>query len=162
MSMYEQFKTEASLEQKGIWLDFGSFRVLVARAGGSNKRFTRALDVLSKPYLRALKTETMENEKAEQLLRQAYIQAVILDWNVKLEVAQEFNWEFTEAIEDPDTGLHWVQGIEGPDGGQLSFNKKNVQATLEALPDLWNALKEDCGKMALFREAQLEEDSGNS
>lgn len=142
MSIYEQFKTSPELEQKGILIDYGTFRVRVARAGGSNKRFLKLLEAKIKPYRRALATETMDNDRGMELLREVYAEAVVISWETK--VGDEFK-----------------SGIEAPDGKLLPFSKENVLLTFNNLPDLFNDIKEQADKAALFREKIREEEGKN-
>ena len=53
-SMYSTFRTDDELERKGIVIEYDSFRVTIARAGGSNKAFERALEAKSRPFRRAI------------------------------------------------------------------------------------------------------------
>lgn len=142
MSMYEQFKTSDNLEVKGIHLDYGGFRVTIARAGGANKRFAKIADAKSKPYRRAIQTETLDADVSMRLLREVYAEAVVVNWEVKQEDK-------------------WVQGIEGPDGKVLPFNRGNILKTFEALPDLFMDIQSQATKVGLYRETMLEEDSKN-
>ena len=143
MSMYSQFKTDESLEVKGIDLDYGDFRVTIARAGGANKKFARVLERVTKKYRRALDTETMDNDVAMGLLHKAYAETVILNWETKV------NGKF-------------AKGIENSDGGKvLPVTVDNILATFDALPDLFNDIKEQADKAALFRQDILEHDAGN-
>ncbi len=41
MSMYEQLETDKALETKGVEIDYGTFRVTLARAGGANKKYEK-------------------------------------------------------------------------------------------------------------------------
>ena len=38
-TMFDQFETDPVLESEGIWIDYGAFRVKIARAGGANKKY---------------------------------------------------------------------------------------------------------------------------
>lgn len=141
--MYEQFQTNKQREKEGVWLDYTSFMVRVARAGGSNKSFQKKMEQLTRPYRRAIATGTMEDEQAETLMRQAYAEDVILDWKVK------------------QADGSYLQGIEGPNKELLPFTPENVQATLQALPELFADIREQAGTMTLFREGLREEAAGN-
>lgn len=142
MSMYEQFQTDPDLEKNGIFIDYGEFRVTLARAGGANKQYAKLLEAKTKPYRRAIQIETMDNEKAMDLLLEAFAEAVVLNWEVK-------------------DGDKWKKGIEGPDGDVIPFNTDNVIKTLRALPDLFNDLQEQASKVALYRKSIDEDDAGN-
>lgn len=142
MKLYDQFKTNEKLEQEGILVDYGSFRVRIARAGGSNKKFQKIAEAKLKPYRRALQTETMDNERSMEILREVYAEAVVLAWETK--------------VDDK-----WKSGIEGSDGEIMPFNTGNVLKTFNALPDLFTDIKDQADRAALFRENILEEDSKN-
>jgi len=143
MSMYQQFKTNEADEKNGVWIDYGEFRVRIARAGGANKDFQKALERLARPFRRAIATDSLPAEKAEEMLRAAYAKAVIRAWETKVD------GEF-------------MPGIESPEGGDLlEPNEENILATLQALPDLYADLKDQAGSWALFKSALREEASGN-
>lgn len=149
MSMYKTFKTDDSLEKTGIFLDYGEFRVTIARAGGSNKRFAKVLEAKTKPYRRAIQTEMMDQERGATLLREVYAEAVVLNWEVR-------------DGEDKDGNPKWRVGIELPDGTIGAFTKENVLLTFNNLPDLFSDIQEQAGKAALFRASIQEAEAGNS
>ena len=143
MSMYEAFGTDKDLEKTGIYLEYETFRIKVARAGGGNKRFAKMLEAHTRPYRRAMQTETLGNDRAMELLRLAYVDSVVIDWEVK-------------------QGDGWVQGIESPGGGDLlPFTRANVLETFKKLPDLFAEVQEQAGKATLYRQMVMEEDAGN-
>lgn len=141
--MYAKFQTDDRLETKGIVIDYGDFRVTVARAGGANKKYTRVLSAKTKPYDRAIANETMDDDVSKQILAEALAESVILLWEVKT---------------GPD---QWTKGIEAEDGSVLPFTTANVAATLNKLPDLLGDLMQQSSKMALFRKDVLEAQAGN-
>lgn len=141
--MYAKFATDPNLETRGVIIDYGDFRVTIARAGGTNKKFNRVLSNKTKPYERAIAQGTMDDAEALRLLQEAYAEAVVLLWEVKT---------------GEDT---WQRGIESPDGEILPFNSSNVLATFKALPDLFLDLQGQAQRMALFRKELLEEQAGN-
>lgn len=144
MSMYTQFKTDVQLEQKGIIIDYGDFRVTVARAGGGNKKFARALEAKTKPLRRAIQTETLSNERGDEVLQEVYAEAVVLLWETKVDGK-------------------WQKGIENPvEGGKLlPFSAANVLATFKALPEIFADLREQAARMVLFRQDLMDNDQGN-
>ena len=142
MSMYDTFGTDKDLEKTGIYLEYETFRIKVARAGGGNKRYAKSLEAHTRPYRRALQTETLSNDRAMELLRLAYADSVVIDWEVK-------------------QGDDWVQGIETESGDLLPFTRKNVLETFKKLPDLFTEVQEQAGRATLYRQMVLEEDAGN-
>lgn len=142
-SMREMFRTDEKSEREGIWLNFGHFMVRVARAGGANKKFQKALEEMSREHRRAIDLEIMDNELAEDILRQVYAKTVVTGWKTKV-------------------GEDLKPGIEGPEGTLIPFNEKNVLATFRELPDLFESVKEDAGRHKLFRAKLREEAAKNS
>lgn len=143
MSMFSQFKTDTNLERQGIIIDYGDFRITIARAGGGNKKFARILEHKTKPYRRALATETMNNDLSMAVLREVYAESIVLNWETKVDGK-------------------FKKGIESEDGGKpIAFNTENVVATFEKLPDLFKDVQEQAAKVALFRQTILEDDAGN-
>ena len=147
-SMYKQFGTSKQLEQKGIILDYDDFRITIARAGGSNIKFAKALERHSKPHRRALDTNTMDETRARKMLYTVYAETIILDWCVKQE---------TEEGKEPE----YAQGIEGVDGSLLPFKKQYIIDAFTALHDLFLDVQEQAKQASLFRDEDLEQDAKN-
>jgi hypothetical protein len=133
MSVYSAFKTDKTLEEAGIWLNYGDFKIKIARAGGGNKRFENSCKNRLKGYERALQIGALSNDKANELMQEIYAESVILDW----------------------------EGVEDEQGNQLEFNKANVVKVLKDLPELFKDIEENSKKIALFRQDVLEKDSKN-
>ena len=153
MGMYAAFQTDRSLEQEGIWIDYHElgFRVLLARAGGSNERFNRCLRRLTKPHRRAIQAGGQMPSDAvielqKRIYKEAFAETAVLGWQVKV------------PSDDPDAEPSYTSGIEGPDGSTLPFSKENVLKTFEALPDLFADLSDQASSFGQF---QREEEQGN-
>lgn len=140
MNLYGLFKTDESLEVGGIFLEYGltddgkPIRIKVARAGGANKAFAKALEKATKPYRKALQSGMMSNEQADKLYREVFVDTVVLGW----------------------------ENVQGPDGKELPFTRENALQLFQDLPDLFADLREQVNNVALFREEVMEEDLGNS
>lgn len=157
MSMYQKFKTNPDLERNGIVVDYGDFRVTLARAGGANKRFERVTEAKTKPYRRAIQTETMDETVAVNLLREIYAETIILNWETRVD-----GEGVVVTAENRDQG-RWVSGIEPPQEGQplLPFTVENVVETLIALPDIFTDIQAQAMKGTLYREEILQAEAGN-
>ena len=131
---YAAFKTDTNREVSGIELDYGDFQITIARAGGANKRYAKMLEVKTRPHRRAIQTETMSTAQSEGLFREVYAEAVILGWS----------------------------GVTDESGKVLTFSRANCMKLLTDLPDLFDDIKEQATKVALFRESLLEDDAKNS
>jgi hypothetical protein len=144
MGLYKTFKTDDELEKKGVVLNYGDAKIRIARAGGSNDRYQKTLEALTKPYRRAIQTETLDNDTSREILRQVYARAVILDWQTK------------------GADGEFAKGIEGADGTLLEVNVENIVKTFKALPDLFTDVIAQANQVSLFRSGDLEADAGNS
>ena len=113
--LYGQFKTDEQLEKNGVEVDYGDFKITLARAGGANKKFAKLLEAKTKPFKRAIQTETIDPERALDILREVYSEAVILKWETKVDGK-------------------WKAGIESPDGELLPSKPENIYNTIKALP----------------------------
>lgn len=140
----KQFQTNPELEKSGIVIDYGDFRIKIARAGGNNKRFAKIMDAKTKPFRRAIQTETMDNEKAMDLVREGYAEAVVLDWETKVD------GKFKQGIEDLEN-----------EGKLIEVTPTNIFKTFKALPDLFTEIQEQAQKAALFRTELKEADAKN-
>lgn len=144
MGLYDVFETDSDLEQKGIWVDYGDFKIRLASAGQGNPKYVKYAEKALKPIRKALDAGAVDNKRSQAILADIYAKTVILDWVT-------FDKEADE----------WKTGIEMKDGSIGEFNYDNVVNTLKALPNLFIDLQEQANSMANFRKAELEGDSGN-
>lgn len=147
---YRAFKTDKDLEAKGVYVDYGTFRVLCGRAGGNNKRYLKVLEKNVKPHRRAIQTETMEDAQAEQLLLDSFVDGVILGWEVQT------------APPIDEKPAEWASGMHDIETGEVvSYSRARVLSTLRALPDLFSDLREQTSKTAMFLQDVRENDGKN-
>jgi len=132
-SPYALFSTDTNLEQAGITLDYGSFRLSIARAGGANRKFAQVLEAKLKPHRRQIQTETLADEVAHRLIVEAYAESVILGWD----------------------------GVVDTAGQPLPFTRDNAVRLMTDLPDLFRDVQEQATKAALFRRQAQEADEKN-
>lgn len=141
-NVYGAFLTDQSAETAGTWIDYGAVQVKIARSGGANKSFARLLESKTKPYQRAIKTDTMDNSVAERIMREVFAEAVVLGWKTKL-------------------GEEWKDVVLFKDGSTAPFTKQSVMRVFEEIPDLFQDIQDQAGKASNFREAQREGNAGN-
>jgi len=147
MGAYDKFRVDTDLESKGVILDYGDFRVTISRAGGTNKAFDKCIEKKTKPYLRAIQTETMSEKVAQRLLREAFAETIIVNWELP-----------------GDEEGQWVRGIEDPESGEvLEFSPDEVLKVIShpELGDLWADLRDQAQKGTLFRASIDEIRAGN-
>lgn len=139
MNLYRQFKTDTSLEKKGIILQYGTnskgdpIELRVARAGGANDAFLKRLEAKTKPIRKQIQNETVERETSIALMRDLYAETVVLGWS----------------------------GVEDEDGNEVAFSKAAVIKLFTDLPDMFADVQEQCSKHTLFRAELREEDAKN-
>lgn len=139
MNLYKQFQTSADLEKRGIYLAYGEnsagapIRFLIARAGGANDAFMKAMEAKVKPLRRQIQNETLELAQIEKLTMEVYCRTVVLGW----------------------------ENVEDANGNPLTFSYENALKLFTDLPDLYKDIQEQAQRSALFRAGLLEADAGN-
>lgn len=134
MSLYRQFKTDESVEQGGVEIDYGEgVKIKVARAGGANKRYVKCLELMHRKYRKQIQLEILSNDLANQLLIKAYAEGVVIGW----------------------------EGVTDEAGEPMPFSVENCVKLFTDLPDLFADVKEVAGGAAAFREELDRGDAGN-
>lgn len=134
MSLYKQFKTDPNYESQGITLEYGNtpngkpIRIKIARAGGSNSKFLKVLEIKSKPYRRQLQNETIDPKIADNILMEVFAETVVLGW----------------------------ENVEEENGTPMPFTKENCLRLFRDLPDLFADIREQASRAALFK-AEIKE-----
>lgn len=136
--LYSQFKTSDNLEKTGVWLQYGEeggkpVRIRIARAGGGNVAYRKALDKVTRPHKKAIQMETLSPEMNKKLLMEVYADTVILGW----------------------------ENINDENGEPMGFNRDNVMKLLGDLPDIFDDIVAQAQTMAIFRDEEKKADLGN-
>lgn len=144
MSLYDQFKMDMDAETKGVLVSYGDAgRFRIARAGGQNMAYTKALEEFQERYERQIALRVLDNETATRELAKIYARTVIIGWESGPE-------------DDPRVGV-----IPGPDGNDLEFTYENCIQLLTDLPDLFADLRDHSNNLKLYREVSVQRDVGN-
>lgn len=139
MSLYKQFKTDASVEKQGVLLQYGTnskglpITIRVARAGGANDAYARLLESRLKPLRRQIANDTAQKSALLTIVREVFAETVVLGW----------------------------EGVEDAAGNALAFSKSAAVQLFTDLPDLFDDVQEQAQRSALFRAELNEADSGN-
>ena len=134
-SIYDQWGTDAKVEEEGIILDYGDAGTIrVRRAGGSNKRFTKAIERFSRKYKRQIDLGILREDVAERELVNAYADTVVIGGEVV-----------------------------GKDGKKINLkgNKAAVVQLFKDLPDLFRDVRDQTGSIEAFRVLEREEEGKN-
>lgn len=133
-SIFNALKSDPQREVSGVTIDMGELgKFHVARAGGSNTAFEKALVAATKPYRRAMQIGTMDNKLANEILAKVYAETVLLGW----------------------------EGVLDENEQPFPFNKVNAQHLLTVLPELFKLVQQTAEDSALFRLDILEADAKN-
>lgn len=132
-SPYAMFKTDKKLETDGIILDYGDFKIKIARAGGNNTKYAEVLKRVSKPYRKAIEKEVLSEEIGRKILIEVFAEVVVIGWD----------------------------GVLDEKGKPLTFSPANAKKLLNDLPDLFADIQEQASKASNFRQEELEEAAKN-
>lgn len=138
MSLYKQFETNPELEKKGIWVEYEDgeekpSRFLIARAGGANTAFNKAMEAAAQPIRRKLQNNLVGVAELRKLNVKVFSETVILGW----------------------------ENVKDAQGNELAFTRENVVKLFTDLPDLFDDIQEQAGRAVLYRKVLQEQDSGN-
>lgn len=139
MSLYSQFATNKEAEVDGVWVEYGANEdgtipaFKISRMSKANKKYTKALEKATRPHRRAIELETMNNDLAERLFMEVFVDTVLLEW----------------------------KNIRNRDGEEVTLSKDSAMKLFGELPELYDDLQEKAKKASLFREETLEEEAGN-
>lgn len=144
-SPYAMFKTDKVAEaEQGVVLDYGDFRIRIARAGGANKKFTRLISTKLKPFRRQMETDTLSEDVATKLMIEAYADGIVLGW-----VSKDKDGNFVDGIHDSEMNIK-------------PYSREAVMKIFADLPDLFKDVQAQANQAALFRAVDLETDAKNS
>lgn len=147
MSLRKVFKTDLNAEVEGVWLDVAvndhngkPIRIKISRMSASNKRYTKELNKVTKPHQSAIQNEALDNDLARKMLQEVFADTIILEWD---------NLPKSELTGNPE------------DVELLEFNRDNVLALFQEMPDLYDDWESRAQKSAAFREAEREKTAKN-
>lgn len=138
MSLFKTFGTNKAKETDGVAIKFeanadGTVPTFtISRMAKSNKRYAKALETACRPHQRAMRTETLSNDVAAELFKNVFISSVLVSY---------------ENIQDAE--------------GNLITTDEGISQLFDALPDLYAELEDAAKTVSLFREEELEANSGN-
>lgn len=133
-SIYDKFGTDKKAEQEGIVLDYGDgMEIRIARAGGSNTKFEKAVQQKMRKYGLQAKHDLLEPEQQREIFREVLAETVVLGWD----------------------------GMYDRDGEEIPFDKENCIQLFKDLPDLFDDVLEQSRKSSLFKQSVLEQEQGN-
>lgn len=136
-----QLKTVQSLEESGVEMTLLGTHLVVARAGGKNMTYVRALEKIARKNQHVL--SLMSDAESEQIFHELYADTVIRSWQTLIDG-------------------EWVDGIDDGKGGVIPASRENMIATFADIPDLFRAIKATAENSEYYRvQATVEAVKGN-
>lgn len=127
----EAYRPDSGLEATdGVWVPFpGNREICVLRAGGANAKFQRVFQRMIRPYQRQIKRNDLDQEISIQIMRETYLQAVIVNW----------------------------RGWTDKNGDEIPYSIDSMRGLLEASPAILDDLIEVASDAANYSEEEIEE-----
>ena len=159
-NLFKMFEMDVDLEREGITVNYGSVKLLLARAGGRNKEFRDYLNARARKVRHQIDQETMSDDAADLMMAEAYAEKVVLGWWSRIE----------DKFEEPvlkNGEEQWVDTVLMPlktDETKMKPVKFSVPECVRLftlLPDLFADVQRMAGKAANYRKVLDEEDEGN-
>lgn len=136
--LFDNYRTDATAEAKGVWVADSGCEFLLARMGGANTAYQRAMTQAMKPHMRELQLNMMDEATLEPLMRRVFLDTVLLDWRTP-----------------KDDGTYDEHTIPDENDLPVSFSKDAANALLNELPDLYARLREQAQSFANYRASAL-------
>jgi len=132
---FEMFETSNNYEVNGVWQDFGTFKVLLARSGGHNTRYFKTLNKEIKKCGKAT-FGSLSEEEGKAIIVKTFISSIIKDHQVKVDGK-------------------WKQGIfikKDEEVVVVPYTPKNMEICLTQLPEYFSKIKEYSDDFATFQD----------
>jgi hypothetical protein len=134
-SFLERYSTDKSMEEDGVWVDYGGgIKVQIRRMNSTKSRDTRRR--LEKPYTKGFRGQDLPEDLQEELLNQQIAQAIVVAW---------------EGVPDPDDPKK-----------AITCTPENVMKVIKAFPDFRDDIIAAAIERATFQKEQLEQTEKNS
>lgn len=149
MSLYKQFQTNNDAEVDGAWFSFpqpdGSIiELLLARTGGSNSGYKRALRKLLRKHSRATDVPIDQYAPARDEICEAMAEHVLKGWRTRL----------------MDDSL--LDAIADEQGTMIAYSQQRATKLLKDLPELRSDITVKSADFHNFQDTDAESIEGNS
>ncbi|MBW7990050.1 MAG: hypothetical protein FVQ84_08555 [Planctomycetes bacterium] len=130
---FSELKTDETMEEDGVWIQYADdFWVKLARL--DNKKATKLLRKLEKPYKRQIRLGTISDDVQKKNIIQLVARTVLLEW----------------------------RGLENDDGSPDLFSKERAEERLSESKDFLKDVLQMSQEPANFRKELQEDAEGNS
>lgn len=147
MALRKNYRTDKTAEVNGVDVVVDTnehngqpITFKLSRMANSNKNYTKALEEATRPHMASINAETLDNEVGKKLMRDVFLDSVLLGWS---------NLPKSELTNNP------------ADKEELPFTRENAEHLFAALPDLYEDLEARARKLATFRAKERDEAAKN-
>lgn len=80
-NIHGMFSTDKSLEDNGVWFDFGNdIKFLVARFGARNTKLKKVMAKFYKPFAKQIESGTLSMDKEKEIMTHVFVHSCLLNW----------------------------------------------------------------------------------
>lgn len=133
-SIYDVMGVDEQAQANGAELILGESTFICAYAGATNKTFESLLTAKTKPYRRAIQTNTMSMKLQDKILIEVYAKCIVLGW----------------------------KDVFGLDGEEIKYSQEACIQIFTDLPILFKEIQEFASNHSVFRKELDDVDAGNS
>lgn len=156
MSLYTMFASDEVIEKDGVLLRYGDNRLLIARAGGANRKFAEIFREKAKPYRYAIDHQQIDEDDSTRLMAEVYAETVVLGWESVVR-----DKETNEVVLDGKGKPKLQKKIMDKEGKLMSFSVENCTKLLIDLPELFRDIQQMSQRVENFRKSEEATDLGN-
>lgn len=138
MGIWDQYKTDQSLEESGVWKPFGDYQVKIARAGVGNPRYEQALE----RHAKSARHRKMSVAEMQAISLDMLVTHCVKGWKTKVDG-------------------EWEDGIELADGSIVPATREVLLQVFEQIPNLREAIQRIADDYEEFKAEEREEAAGN-
>lgn len=160
MGLFKTYQTDKKLELEGVvFTPDSNTAITIARGGGANVQFAKALDRKAKPMRRQIDAGILDPELDRKMMAEVYAETIIKNWETLITVKGKPS--LVQGIEANPEAPEGTYSHTPDEHGLVPFNKQNVTATLRLLPDLLVDIQRESNNLANFRAEERKADEGN-
>jgi hypothetical protein len=139
--LFKAYKTDSAAETDGVNIEFfdaqnedGTIPTFkVSRLGKTNKKYTKALEVATRPPSRQIELGVLKTEVSEKIFLDVFCSTILIGWS----------------------------NVMDEDGNPIKYSKDNAIKLMTDLPDLYERIQNESAIASNFRDASLEAESKN-
>jgi hypothetical protein len=125
VGLFNDFETSKDAEKQGVWVDYGDYRLRIARSGGRNQGYIQALAKATKPHRRAIIAGHIKEAQMRAIMVPVYAKYVLVGW----------------------------EGVATREGDPIDYSVEKAQELLTELPDFFEEVQSRSSDISLFQDA---------